>query len=484
MNNVLILPQVTDNPFGRVRFHIAKRAADEVENNIKSPDGMSLYCALSAASLATQKLVKIKLPHGAIVPVSTQTVCGGNSGDRKSATANKFFSEFDEFEKELRRSYENELVTFLRDQKKWQKKQSLLERARERCANQRQDLTKSEWDLAEHALLKPSEPKVFRILYQDTTTAGLFQGIYKNSSSAGLISLEGSELLATNKAYADYPKQNQAWDGQTIRFDRANGQTILLDDIYLSVLMMIQPDWFFSFLQKKGGDIRAVGLCARWILWFPPSKQGARRVNNFTLSWQHLDMFNERIRELLVENVEAELDPDFKPEVLEFSPDAEELYIHYYNRIEDQQLPGGIYFELADHASKLAENAARVAGAMHKFEGYHGQVDWQTLQSAIDIVDAASAHFRGIFTPIPQEKQDSWSLDEWLDRFRMPGHRYYRDVERSYMQNSGPSGVRQKARLDPALDELMRNGRVALFVAPNYKGNLAQWVDTMPWLPR
>jgi hypothetical protein len=76
MNNVLILPQVTDNPFGRVRFHIAKRAADEVENNIKSPDGMSLYCALSAASLATQKLVKINFPQGAKLPFTKQTVCG------------------------------------------------------------------------------------------------------------------------------------------------------------------------------------------------------------------------------------------------------------------------------------------------------------------------------------------------------------------------------------------------------------------------
>jgi len=482
MSNELMCPPVHFNPFGRICFYITKSVADEVENNIKSPDGMALYCALSAGSLVTQKLVKVKLPHGAVVPVSTQTVCGGGSGDRKSTVANKLFSEFEDFEKELRRSYEDKMVTFLRDQKKWLKKQSLLEREREKCVNRQQDPIKAEWDLAEHALLKPTEPKRFRFLYQDTTTAGLFQGVYKNSSSAGLISLEGSELLATNKAYADYPKQNQAWDGQTIRFDRANGQSILLDDVYLSVLMMIQPDWFFRFLKKKGDDIRAVGLCARWIVCFPSSKQGTRTVNNFTSSWQHLGTFNDRIRELLEENVQAELDPEFKPEVLELSPEAEELYTIYYNRIEGQQLPGGMYAELPDHASKLAEISARIAGAMHKFEGYHGQVDRQSLQSAIDIVDAASGHFRAIFTPIPQEEEDSRKLDEWLNRFRRPGFRYYRNVERSYIQNLVPTEVRKKARLDPALDVLTRKGRVALFVAPNYRGNLVQWIDTMPWV--
>lgn len=484
MSNNHTYPTVPYNPHGRISFHTTKAAADEVENNIKSSEGMALHCAIAAGTFATQKLVKVRLPHGSVVPVSLQTVIGGGSGDRKSTVANKFFSVFESFEKELRNNYEQEVVFFRREQKKWDKKQSLMEKAREKCVSQKTDLLQADWDLADHARLKVAEPKNIRFLYQDTTTAGLFQGINKNSSSAGLISLEGSELLGSNKAYADYPKQNQAWDGQTIRFDRANGQSLLLDDIYLSVLIMIQPDWFNSFLKKKGDDIRAVGLCARWIIWFPSSKQGTRTVNNFTASWQHLDVFNTRISELLEENVEAELDPDFEPEVLQLSPEAEELYLNYYNRIEVMQCRGEVYAELADHASKLAENVARVAGSMHKFEGYEGKISVESLQSAIDIVDASSDHFKNIFTPIPQEQSDAWKLDKWLGRFRVPGSRFLRCVERSYIQNSGPSGVRQKSRLDPALDVLIRDGRVVLYTASNHKGNPIQWVDAMPWLAR
>lgn len=310
-----------------------------------------------------------------------------------------------------------------------------------------------------HLRAKPLVPTKFKLLYEHATSQALFQGLYRDFPSAGLISSEGAAIL-NGAAFNDLPKQNALYSGDSVTIDRVTAPSFVLTNVRLSVFMMVQPSAIEAHQQARGNETRGSGLWARFLVNIAGSTQGTRFVSNGTVSTVHCGIFNDRTRALLNQTVQTLAAPEFTREILKFSPEACHRYHELSNWVESQIALGGRYFDAGDHASKLMENVGRVAAVLHHFEGFEGPISHGTLNAASEICDAASWDFARLFVPPPQEQQDAMLLADYFNHLRGAG---WQGIAKNRVRQYGPNVLRNKDRLDCAITTLCSQGLICLY---------------------
>ncbi len=147
--------------------------------------------------------------------------------------------------------------------------------------------------------------------------------------------------------------------------------------------------------------------------------------------------------------------------MLDLSPDAKAYWIKFYNSIEKQQGKDGELFDVRDVASKVAENAARLAALFHLLEvGGSGEINQAHMESAARIAEwhlyESQRFFNGL--TISDQQRQIAKLDKWLiDRCRQSGGQ---SIPTREVMQYGPGKLRKKAMLEAAIDDLVALGRV------------------------
>lgn len=442
--------------FNNMPFRLLQSVINETQNNTQAPLELVLLSALSAAAMVIQGLADVEQPMGRVTPLSLMVLAQAVSGERKSTVDGIHTRPIRVFEEKRQRKHKKHLAEWGECLQVWELKRRVLEKAVQKRIAKDQPAYAEEEALKEHLRAKPPRPPQFKMLYEDTTAAALFLGMHRDFPYAGLVSSEGGAIL-NSPAFNDLPKQNALWSGDPVSVDRVSAPSYRLDDARLTVSIMAQPSALKAYIDQRGEEARGSGLWARFLMCTPATTQGTRFVSNGTMSWEHCERFGKRLTELLQKVVDAwELGKEER-DVIRFSPEASALWFQYYNIVERNICPGGRYEGAGDHASKLAENAGRLAAIIHVLEGYEGAISKETLDWAIAICDCASQDFLGVFIPPPLEMRDAQLLDEYLNRFRMNG---YKQISKSHVRRYGPNALRNAARLDGAIGNLLKQGRV------------------------
>ena len=119
---------------------------------------------------------------------------------------------------------------------------------------------------------------------------------------------------------------------------------------------------------------------------------------------------------------------------------------------------------MKDVASKVADNAARVAGLFHLYEhGAQGEIGIDAMQSACSIVVWHLSESRRLLGELAQDPALSMAakLDDWLiARCNVRGTS--RLTLREVLQNGPIRILRKKSTLLPVLDELFDADRAQL----------------------
>ena len=430
-------------------------AVDEAERNIMAPRALIYSAALTAIATAAQGSIDVCKPNGQIVPVSLMVLTVANSGERKSTAENVFMGGVRRFQDEMDVIYQTELSD-------WRAKQSIWDARRKAILKEALLLDQAEGgdpnkQLMEHQACMPIKPRRFKLLYEDATSEALFLGLHQNIPVAGLISSEGGGVL-TGKAFNDLSKQNALWSGDVITVDRVTAESYEVRG-RLTVSLMVQESSFFSYMEKNGEKSRGSGLWARFLVCSPESTQGSRFITEGTARWDCCDRFSERVGEILKSSVEFLADPKKPKLVVRFSQAAIHRWVSIFNGVEAQIKPGGRYFGMGDHASKLADNIARVAAIFHFFEKKDGDIAVETLEAAIEVCFWYSDEFLRMFSLPPQDEADALELDDWLQLKRESGERY---VAKNIVLQKGPGHLRKVKRLDPAIEVLVAQGKVLM----------------------
>ncbi len=223
--------------------------------------------------------------------------------------------------------------------------------------------------------------------------------------------------MFSGEAMTDFSLHNRLWGGATIQVDRAK-KSLIVEDPRLTISVMMQPGALHRYFDRKGEQAREEGFFARFNFCSPPSTQGTRFIYNPVTSWQHLPVFQARIRELADANVGQEGEPVEKI-TLSFTPQAQRRWIGAHNDIEAGVSPGREFFNVKDYAAKLADNVARLAALFHYFDGNEGQISLDTLERAITVQIWFANEYLRLFSPsqMPQEQLDANNLEIWIAQY-------------------------------------------------------------------
>lgn len=423
-----------------------RAAVEEAIRLIQAPDAMVVSAALAVGALVVQAKFDVMRQLGLICPTSLFLVTIARSGDRKTTVDKLFFKPVRDFE-----------------------------------TRYNQDLTQPRDD-AETRLIGAEDEQTLplRLIYSDLSPAALLDRLNEQTRSIGLIEDEGGQFF--KGGMGDAPAlSSKLWSGSDLYKDRKH-ESIRICSPRGTMSLMLQPGVMAKFMQKNGEEARSVGFFARCMVAYPRSMQGVRLLDGLPKSTQAIESYQARIAELLEEQVAYAL-PSPKPKervVLEFSLEAQERWRNAYNAIELQSQPGCVYAQARDHASKLGELIARVAGVLHKIEGYAGTViSLETLESAMKIVAWYSNEFLRLFTPETESENHeklAAILDHWLlKHVRKYGWSSCGWIDNGYIEHNlilkyGPNALRKAGLLQCALDYLQSIGRLQTQFFPSVNG--------------
>lgn len=445
-----------------------KNAVISAKANIQSPTAMIVASALAAVSLACQKRVRVQRTPQLSGPCSLFFLTIAETGERKSATDKVFIQPIREIEYEQERRLLDAVEKFKAGHQMWvMRKKSLISNVK---VLERKGISEGEAheNLRAHLMSEPKMPTQMKWIYNDVSIEALLLGLSEFGGSAAVFVDEGATFF--NRLCArPMSILNSVWSGTDIDVNRISSSSFGLRDVSLTLSIQTQSSIFDAFKENKGDSARNIGFFSRFLVAEPMSTQGTRMIQNQLPQVEELLIFHKRIKEIMSEEFNHQGTGPSRPVTLKFSPEAAECWVRAYNEIEAQLGQGGFYQDMRDFGSKLSENIARLAALFHYFEGHYGSISIETLYRAIEVLNWYVNEFKRLFgtsPPIPQIDSDKMALATWLkDHYFQYGATA---ISKNRVRQYGPSFLRNKARLDAAINALSSENRIALYFGDKF----------------
>ncbi len=443
---------------------IFANTTDELAHQIKVSRDIIVNSMLGCISLAIQDKVNVCRMGNLISPCSIYVLSIADSGERKTAIDNILMKPIEEMENISLEAYKNELAIFDAKQFIWkEEKKIIVSKIKDAIKNNdnHDHLTK---ELEEILIKQPVMPKRKKIKFNDVTPAAIKYCLGEHNKSIGIISDEGGTVLNA-RIVDDLSFLNKLWDGSPYSVERKTTPSQYITGARLTISISVQSSILNDYLIRQGDKARGSGFLARFLVCYPPSTQGTRYITNPVTSTEHLPVFYERMKAILHE--------DKTPITLNLDHDAQKCWIDYFNEIESQLSPNGYLYNFRDYASKVADNAARIAALIHYFIGNDGDISQQVMTSAIHLSRWYLNEYIRIFS-VPNEEQsmqlESNELFLWINNFCMTNRITY--FKKNHLLQYGPNRFREKGRLDFLLNILCQQNRIWLWKAhkTNYIG--------------
>ena len=147
--------------------------------------------------------------------------------------------------------------------------------------------------------------------------------------------------------------------------------------------------------------------------------------------------------------------------MLTLSMAAKAAWVAFYNKVERELGDGGLYRDLRDVASKIADNACRLAALFHIFEHVTRgtEISVSNFNAAARVAEwylGESWRFFGELA-LPAGVADAERLENWLVAYcQREGVVRVPNVE---VQKNGPGGLREKQKINTAMRVLEDLGR-------------------------
>ena len=444
---------------------LIRAAVEEVHGFVKAPVPLLASSALATLSLAIQPHYDMKRADRLAGPCSLFFLTVAKSGERKSSCDDHFTKAIKTYEAKQAEAAK----PVLRDHQValgiWESKRSGIRDAIRKLAKEGKPTQAQESQLMALEHDEPNPPRVPRLTYADYTTEELKWNLATAWPSGAVISNEagivfGSHGMGSDVVMRNLGTLNMLWDGADIPTDRRTSESFRLSGARLTVALQIQESALRAFLDQAKGLARGMGFLARFLVAMPESTIGYRPFSEAG-KWPNYEAFNQRIAAILTRSVAINESGGLTPAMLTFSAEAMAEWVAFYNRIEFQLRAGGRLHDISDVASKAADNVARLAALFHAFEGVGagGVVAVGSLRSASAIVEwhlNESLRFFGELA-LPRGLVVAGRLDSWLiERCKREGSN---QIPTKEVQQYGPNGLREKAVIDAAMQELEELGR-------------------------
>jgi len=462
---------------------ILQDAVEEVQRNTGAPYYLILNAALAVVSAAAQGKFNVARPGGLVCAISLFLMVIAASGEGKSAIIELLTKAIRDFEREQCAFAKAEEPAYLASLERWEAEMRLLRRTLENDVKKGvQNHEKTEKELARLLGDKPVKPSSRKMIYEDATSAALKAGLAE-CPYACVFSDEGTKVM-NGAIFEDPGLLNSIWSGSDLVVDRKNSDSFHISNPRLTMAIMVQPLVFKNFQNnERGAQFRDLGMFARFLVAEPVSTQGTRFRDGSEPSWQKLEVFHDRIRELLKISTSARLDAGESHAftTIKMSSEAAKIWLDEVNRVESLMAPGQILFTVRDFAAKIGEQIARIAALFHLLNGDgDSEITGEEMRQAINLMGFYGNEFLRIFGPKPepiellQFVKDAAVLNEWLhSKLWNKGFLWvYKNQLRQYC----PNALRGRGRFEEALQHLAHTGCINIYEGQQSMGKRPKWV--------
>lgn len=335
-------------------------AVEAVQRHRQAPVAIPAQSALAVAALAVQGFADVETLGGSFAPLSLYCLTVAASGERKSSCDGDLMRPARDYEAEQSHAFREARKAWAIDAAIWKKRhEAILGKVKKGTVDRRE---------LEAIGPEPEAPPRPERLVSEPTYEGLTRLFAEGQPSLGLFSDEGGQFLGGFAMSKDNRQKtlaalNDLWQANPIKRTRQMETTTTLYGRRLSLHLMAQPVVAYEFLgDPLAGD---TGFLPRCLICEPPSTIGTRFYREPPADNSALEAFAERLTDIL--NTGMAMDPEtraLKPRPLYLSVEARVRLEAYHNETEHAQAPGGDLELVRGHASKTAEQAARIAGVL------------------------------------------------------------------------------------------------------------------------
>jgi putative DNA primase/helicase len=449
-------------------------AVREVVEIVKCPPALAANSALSVLAVAGQGIANIqpniRIKHS---PLSLYLLSIGESGERKTTADNFFSGVLDMWSYQKQQETEPDLIKARADMAAWKAEVEGIKDAIKQAARKGQDNHENRTRLELAEATQPKAVYTPSMVFEDTTPQSVAFDLVHEWPSAGILSSEAGVVFGGHGMKADnitgnLAALNKLWEGGSMPIKRrGEGGSFHVRDVRLSMGLAVQPSIIRDFYDTNGDKARGSGFTARFLLAYPNSTKGNRLETIQEISEQHpkkaLNLFYAKLHEVLeqqyanAKNGKLENLP-----ILKLSSDAKDVWLEYLNGAEIELRAGGDMADYSDLASKTADNAARIAGLFHLFNGGDvlDSIDGITMEAGVMLASWHLYEARRFFHEIavPTDLSNAIKLDHWLIDYCRT---HYTDtISRRELQRLAPYKVRNGINLDKALEELEGANRI------------------------
>jgi len=446
-----------------------RAAVKEVQDFTKAPVPLVASSALAALSVSAQAHLDVKRAENLHGPVGLFLLTIADSGERKSTCDGFFMQVIRDYEAHQAELAKPLIKDYQAIECAWEAKRSGIKDKIRTLAKAGNPTDEQETRLRTLEQDKPVPPRVPRLLYGDATPEALKWSLAKVWPSGGVISSEaglvfGAHGMGNDSVMRNLATLNQLWDGADIATERRTTESFTVRGARLTMGLQVQEATIRSFFERTGELARGIGFFARCLVSKPESTQGYRAFTEAPESWPALAKFNQRITAILEQAIPMEEEGVLDPPVLPLAADAKAAWILFHDAIESELRSGGELYDVRDVASKIADNAVRIAALFQIFEyedtGSIGLAAFEGAQRIAAWHLNEARRFYGELA-LSEEQANVVRLDTWLiDHCRKTGANYI--SRRETQQNIIPACLRKKENLDDALKELMEINRARL----------------------
>ena len=433
-----------------------RAAVEAVQGITQAPVAIPAQSALTVASLAVQGFADVETLGGPRA-LSLYALTIARSGERKSACDAPFIAPVRNHEREQSKAQRDDMQSWANAHALWKgERDRILADAKKGKGEKR---TAAQADL-EALGPEPSAPPSADRTVSEPTFEGLTKLFAIGQPSLGLFSDEGGQFLGGHAMNSDNRQKtlaafNDLWQGNPIRRTRSGDGHATLYGRRLAVHLMVQPTVARAFMADPlAAD---TGFLPRFLMCEPPSAIGTRMQANARRDDMALDGFSERLRVIL--DTPLPMDPEtreLQPCILGLAPDARALLAGFADAIEAAQSPGGGLAHITGTASKAAEQAARIAGALTLWDDLDAQaVKADVMAAAITLAQfyLSEASRLASAATVSAEIDKAEALRQWL-----LGSWPHPDVMARDVVQMGPNPLRETPKARAALGILENHG--------------------------
>lgn len=451
-------------------------AVREVVDIVKCPPALAASSALSVLSVAGQGLANVQ-PHRKLSPspLSLYLLSIGESGERKT-TADRFFSDvLDKWASNKQAEIEPEVIRSRAQISAWENEVAGIKDAIKQAGRKQEDTRELTEKLVLAEQCKPKGSYTPKMVFADATPQAIGNDLVHKWPSAGILSGEAGIVFGGHGMKADNIMSNlgflnTAWEGGCIPVARkGEGGSYDVRDVRLSMGLAVQPEVIRSFYDTNGEIARGSGFAARFLLAWPESTQGTRHLTMEELTSEPgknaLNLFYSKLHEVLEQQYSNGQGGKLENlPTLQLSRGALEVWMEYFNDVESELMPGGEMERHRDIASKSADNAARLAGLFHIFNGgdVHDTIQPDIMEAAASLAGWHLYEAKRFFDEIavPVDLSNALRLDDWLVQY-CRSH-YTSQIGKREARQLAPNRLRSIQELDKALEELAEHNRIRI----------------------